>query len=290
MDTHSYESHELYNTPTTPHATSLEDIERQQPFPNVVQLQPLKSAGRSTSFLDGLRGLAAVFVVIQRYVGTFDGNIHEHGFGQDGKYYYIASLPFIRVFFSGGSAAVAIFFVLSGFVLSRRPLRLLRDGDRNACGTGLLSAVVRRPIRLYLPCLGVTFAGAVLLHAPGRVLREVSWPEPESSLFAEAANWVIESLRFLNPFRTHSSNQAWYPYSIVLWTIPIELKGSILIYSLSAIFAFNNLPRSWKLLSLISTSIPLLRLGQWTMTCFGFGLTLSVIEIYSLETTYLPTT
>jgi hypothetical protein len=89
-------------------ASTLYDVERHEFLPNPSSKVPA-TPGRSssTNFLDGLRGLAAVFVFIQHYVGGFDLNVHEHGFGENGNY-YIASLPVVRLIFSGGSAAVAI--------------------------------------------------------------------------------------------------------------------------------------------------------------------------------------
>ena len=241
---------------------------------------------RSTAFLDGLRGIAALFVLIQHYIGTFDENVHEHGFGENGNYYF-AGLPFVRIAFSGGSAAVAVFFVLSGYVLSVSPLRLVRDGKHDAAVLNLFSAVIRRPFRLYIPTLGVTLAVAILMHAPFGLMAEVLWPPPQESLLAELGHWVSESVKFFNPFRTHGSNQAWYPYSLVVWTIPIELKGSMLIYVLTAIYALSDLSLRASLCLLAVSVFTLLQLGYWTMACFISGLILAMLDVDSMDTTFL---
>ena len=281
MENHYEERHEL-----------LDELERHQAYADVplTPALPKKSEG-STAFLDGLRGLAALSVFIQHYIGGFDANAHEHGFGEKGKYYYIASFPFLRLVFSGGSAAVAIFFVLSGYVLSKSPLRLLRNGGgkRYPSIMSLVSATVRRPMRLYMPPLGVTFTFALLLHAPFGIMPEQLWPQPQKTLAAEIANWFFECAKFFNPFRTHGSNQAWFPYSLVVWTIPIELKGSILIYGLTAVYVLIGSSRSLTLtMALLTISVVgLLQSGYWTMACFIAGLVLSFVDVYALDTSLL---
>src|SRR3569833_121515 len=236
----------------------------------------------STAFLDGLRGLAAFFVFIQHCIGGFDANDHEHGFGEDG-HWHMASLPFLRILFSGGGAAVAIFFVLSGYVLSKSPLRMVRDDKRDACRSSLVSAIIRRPIRLYAPTLAVTFAFAILLHAPFRLVQELPWPQLKENVFLEVMNWVVEASHFFNPFRTHS-NAEWFAYSMVVWTIPIELKGSMLIYGLLALYAMVNIAPSITVFLLSFIGVLLLQTGVWTMACFIAGLVLAYLDVYSMDT------
>jgi peptidoglycan/LPS O-acetylase OafA/YrhL len=290
MDNGSRQGHELYEYSSTPFSTLPGDLERHQQDPgHVIADAPLRTRTRTrpTAFLDGLRGLGALLVFIQHSIGSYDANVHEHGFGEDGNY-YLGSLPFLRIFFSGGHAAVAIFFVLSGYVLTKSPLGLVRNGKVHACGASLLSAVIRRPIRLYLPPLGVAFVYAMLMHAPFHIVPEVPWPQPKETVFAEVANWLTESATFFNPFQVHgSANQAWYSYNLVAWTIPIELKGSMLVYALTAVYAFSHLPPVPSLLLLAITSIVLLQLGEWTMACFIAGLILACMDVCSLDTTYL---
>ncbi|KAF3028133.1 hypothetical protein E8E15_008835 [Penicillium rubens] len=84
-----------------------------------------KLPSRPTAYLDGLRGFAALLVYWGHHqLWAHDGgvgNAFELAYGYDGKYYF-ACLPGIRTLFSGGHFAVSVFFVLSGYVLSMRPL------------------------------------------------------------------------------------------------------------------------------------------------------------------------
>lgn len=249
-------------------------------------VEPTEGAHKdSTLFLDGLRGLAALSVLIQHTIGAYDLNVHEHGFGENGHYYF-ASLPFIRLIFSGGSAAVAIFFVLSGYVLSKSPLRLVRNGKRDIVTRRLASAVIRRPFRLYLPPLAVTLIWAITMHVPYDFIPEMPWPRRKATVHAELANWALESVKFFNPFRTHGSN-TWFPYNLVVWTIPIELKGSILVFALTASSVFSNLPHDIGLALLAFTIVILLQYAKWTMACFVAGFFVCSIDTFAVNRAYL---
>ncbi|BDD56285.1 hypothetical protein MPDQ_002053 [Monascus purpureus] len=268
--------------------TLLYDLERQDLnlSPEALPSSPNTTGnGNPTAFLDGLRGIAAVFVFIQHFIGSYDYNVHEHGFGENGNY-YIASMPFVRILFSGGSAAVAIFFVLSGYVLSKSPIRLLRQGKRSECARSLVSATIRRPFRLYLPTLAVTLLVALLMHAPFGIMREQPWPQPRETLWDELVTWLCDSAAFFNPFRRHS-NLVWFRYSMVAWTIPVELVGSWFVYLLMAILAFSGLWLSLSLCLLSITAILLLHNGQWDLACFTAGLILAHFDVYSLDIAYL---
>jgi peptidoglycan/LPS O-acetylase OafA/YrhL len=52
---------------------------------------------------------------------------------------------------TGGRAAVAIFFVISGFSLSYKPIKLLRINDYAHFSEAMTSSVFRRWLRLFLP-------------------------------------------------------------------------------------------------------------------------------------------
>ncbi|KAL2257362.1 hypothetical protein VTK26DRAFT_280 [Humicola hyalothermophila] len=273
------------------------DLERQTPSASPLprqseRQQRQKQHPPSTAFLDGLRGLAAFVVYLHHTIGNFDRTVLAHGFGEGG-HWYVGSLPFVRILFNGGNAAVALFFVLSGYVLGRSPMRrlLLARNDGNGIGNGkrdaaclwaLASAVVRRPLRLYVPPLVLTFVFALMLHVPGNFVPQLLWPQPKEDVFLEAMNWVVESVRFFNPFQSHS-NEWFFAYNIVVWTIPVELKGSMLIYGLAALYALNPTRLSARAYVLVcsAAAVALLQTGFWSMACFIAGLVLTCVDVYA---------
>ena len=208
--------------------------------------------------------------------------MHEHGYGESSTYYYFASLPFVRIIFNGGNSGVAIFFVLSGYVLSQSPLDLLREKERGASKMYLLSAVIRRPLRLYLPAFCISLMTAFAMHLPWGIWPKTIW-QTRDTIIAKLGTWIIATIEFFNPFRTHDGQQAWYRYSLIMWTIPIELKGSILVYALVAFDAFLRPPTIAIAVSEIISIFVLLQLGYWTMACFVGGLLLSQNDIRSLD-------
>ena len=74
-----------------------------------------------------------------------------YGYGVEGRR-SVVQWPFLRVFWSG-FFMVAIFFVISGYVLWYKPLRQISARQAAQLQHALASPVFRRAIRLYLPSM-----------------------------------------------------------------------------------------------------------------------------------------
>ncbi|SMR62962.1 unnamed protein product [Zymoseptoria tritici ST99CH_3D1] len=258
---------------------------------NVNEPSPLNERS-STGYLDGLRGLAAVIVFIHHWTSDFTEGWHEFGFGQEGHYHF-ASLPFINILWHGGNPAVVIFFVLSGYVLSLGHLQKLRQ--QKSTQWSLLSAVLRRPVRLYAPCVAVTLLYAFLLHVPGLILPVEELPL-QDNLFAEIWVALTRSAEYLNPFQEHENNLWWFPYNMVMWTIPVELKGSMLIFVILGLYSLIA-PGSRRGRALIPTALLFVAAAislqlalKWSMADFVFGFVLAVNDVWKLDARLLQTT
>ena len=239
----------------------------------------------NTAYLDGLRGLAALCVYIHHFIYGFT-NLHGHGFGENGHYHFV-SLPFIRFLWSGGDAGVAIFFILSGYVLSVGSFRKLKSEKTAEVRKGLLSALIRRPIRLYFPPLAVSFIVALLLQIPGLMLSD-AFSKPQATLGAEMYNWFWSCYYYFSIFRNHVPGG--FFYDSVVWTLPIELKGSLLVYGALAVFSLGltgldqRVPRMMAIFIFICAAIMIQMAWKWSMAEFLLGMVLAIVDVWGLDT------
>lgn len=198
---------------------------------------------RRTAYLDGLRGFAAFLVYLGHHQlrahESMPGDvIFENAFGYNRQYYF-ACLPGIRTFFSGGHFAVTVFFVISGYVLSAKPLALIHAGEHMKLGDNLASALFRRWLRLHIPVICTTFLYMTTWHAFGL------WADhpPQSTYRDEVWKWYTEFKNFSFVFRT--GGEIWLTYNFHVWSIPVEMRGSVVIYT--ALLAFSRCKRNNRL-------------------------------------------
>ena len=180
---------------------------------------PLKEL-RPTAWLDGLRGVAALFVVIYHTILHFLPNLLRAS-GATEQDNWIVQMPFIRIFYSGPSM-VAVFFVVSGFSLSHKPLKLIRAENTSKILENLASSIFRRIIRLWLPVAIITSIEMVAVYW-GFYDQAPSYRHaPKGQTFSDQFHhWVAITLAEVDPFR--STNMAELHSSIYdpnLWTIP----------------------------------------------------------------------
>lgn len=256
--------------------------------PSLLSYSVAKAASRPTAYLDGLRGLAALLVYITHHLGTGHdfGTPLQTGFGADGTYSLITA-PFLRVLFSGSHFAVPLFFVISGNVLSRGPLKLMH-GKQGNIGHSLSSAIFRRGIRLWLPVLGTTFSYMLIRHLG----IWADWPKLQPTLFAEIKAYIREFIAFTyvlriqeNPFVDLSKTT--FSYNPHTWTIALEYQGSILLFIILLSFSrFAVRPRL--ILSALLAAYFVLS-GSWVSFCFISGAILAEIDMLELELFRRPT-
>jgi peptidoglycan/LPS O-acetylase OafA/YrhL len=196
---------------------------------------------RSTAYLDGLRGFAAFMVYWQHHqvwarvgMAAVEGNILENVYGYEGKFYF-ACLPGIRTFFAGGHFAVAVFFVISGYVLSAKPMALIQAGELVKLEDSVASALFRRWLRLYIPSVATTFLYMVSWHLFGIT---TAYPPHQSNFRDELWNYYCEFKNFSYVFKT--TGDPWFTYNFHLWSIPVEFRGSIIIYTAQVAFARSS--------------------------------------------------
>lgn len=222
---------------------------------------------RPTSYLDGLRGVAALLVAIHHFCLCFFPSL-SRGFGSSEEDVYIFQLPVLRILVAG-RFMVAIFFCISGYVLSYNALRLSRARQYDALLKSLSSSFFRRWFRLMIPCFASIIISLFLTwfhlyhttlprnwHYPVPVeyIYSIELAEPhhflepvrQSTLDSQLHDWVFELFTISDIWRFGSFYSA--PYNPVLWTIQTELMGSFVVYAL--VLALASTRSSFKLLIL----------------------------------------
>ncbi|KAL8376183.1 hypothetical protein RB595_007338 [Gaeumannomyces hyphopodioides] len=261
-----------------------------------------------TSYLDGMRGVAAFVVFLCHYFYTCFRVAEGWGYnGNDG----ILTLPIFRLWYQG-PPMVAVFFVVSGYALSIKPLRLARAAARGAAArrppstpslpsaapppspseefsATLSSFVFRRFFRLFLPTAASTLMVAVLLRAgvyewtrdfahDERFMRNVQELHPErlGSLALQLRDWARAMFEFIHVW-------GWEPfggstaYDVHLWTIPVEFRCSMVLFTTLA--GVGRL-HSWvRLLVFAILVLFCYRSGRWDMFLFYCGAVLAELDL-----------
>jgi peptidoglycan/LPS O-acetylase OafA/YrhL len=199
---------------------------------------------RKTAWMDGLRGWAAFLVyILHNEMWAHESSFFDHKlesvWGYKGNYSF-ATFHGIRTFVTGGHFAVAIFFFLSGYVLSLKPLSLIHAGQYVTLGENVSSALFRRWLRLMMPIFITTFISMVVCHV-------LDFKVPfhrEKTLYDEIWQWYLDIKNFTFIFTTGDGyNFLYNPHS---WSIPIEMRGSIGIYT--TLMAVSRLTRRNRLI------------------------------------------
>lgn len=179
--------------------------------------------GNKVTYLDGVRGAAALAVVIAHYLQVFVPAVFENRpelshFAWDR---IVPKTP-LNVLFNG-NFAVCLFFVLSGYVLS---YKFFRMKDRRI----VMAGFVKRYFRLAVPAfVSVLLAYLVMVNGWGyydkvRNLTMATMPDPYM---------VIPGIpELLKQGLYHTFFTYGMAYNPVLWTMTYELFGSFIIFGM----------------------------------------------------------
>jgi peptidoglycan/LPS O-acetylase OafA/YrhL len=200
-------------------------------------LSPHSTEPPRLAYLESIRGLAAVQVVLLHFLSAFWPDLVFEA-ARRGPAWYIHLSPLY--FLYDGYSAVYIFFVLSGYVLSRSFERHLEQP---------LALISARVVRLGLPALAAVLAAAAVIKIFGR-------PNVDASIIS-ASKWFASphftELSIFSIFRDGFGNALFLGYrgfpgvaflspwqqpidqSFVapLWTLSIEFYGSLLVLLLA---------------------------------------------------------
>ncbi|KAI1343162.1 acyltransferase 3 [Xylariaceae sp. FL0016] len=198
--------------------------------------QHAPSNGREI-WLDGLRGFAAAIVAWFHFT-NYNFKLPYHSFWDEPAEQnrsLIQLAPF-RIIFAG-QAMVDIFFVISGYSVSVGLIRLRNRGSTADFYRKLTSAIFRRLFRLFFPVLVISLISHTLYFLgfyAWLFTEENGFPGcvPYSGLWCHI-RWLLRTI--FNLVNLQSNQNA--TLNDHLWTIPVEMRGSMFIYLALAGFA-----------------------------------------------------
>lgn len=217
--------------------------------------------------LDGLRGLGALIVVLWHVAVVF---FPAAAWGTPGPGQWVHGSP-LWVMLSG-TFAVCLFFILSGYVLTVGHFRAPSHSF-------LFKRMVGRPIRLGLPAAASTIAMWALYLLHPTVVADVTVPvltatggldqvSPLTMTYDTGARGLAANLFWLPWFQPPDFTRL---YSGVLWTMYVELTGSLIAMTLTLIL--TRAPRRIVALAALTAALALF------LTIPGYGIYFAMLLV-----------
>jgi peptidoglycan/LPS O-acetylase OafA/YrhL len=133
---------------------------------------------------------------------------------------------------------VSVFWVLSGISLSLKPLQLARSQHWEKFFDTMFSSIFRRALRLYMPvffvqCCVITAACLGLYNHASTLSKDWPFAGTNEKQFVvydtnseQIQDWLKTMWKFANPFKPMRPL-----YDVHLWTIPLEFRNSIVLFT-----------------------------------------------------------
>ncbi|KAF7170166.1 hypothetical protein CNMCM5623_002681 [Aspergillus felis] len=235
--------------------------------------------------LDGLRGWACLLVFNFHFLFTYTWKVAV-GWGFNNENYGILHLPIVHLLVSG-HIMVAIFFVISGYVLSYKPLKMIRTRSWEQTLATLASSTFRRGLRLYIPSivgivlvfvavrLGVYNYSLKVLHEGHTILGTNEQHPPLMRSFTKQFwDMYLAVVHLMDPWNWALYYNYYNPH---LWTIPVEFRCSIVLFL--TIIATSRITAVARL-SLVSGLVWFcMRWGRWDVVLFLSGMLMAEADL-----------
>ena len=181
------------------------------------------------SYLDGIRGVAAFIVVIHHFLLAFYNAYYT--FDENATHLNNWDVKFGRSLynvFANGHFCVCVFFVLSGFVLSRKYF------SKPSLET-LISGAQRRFLRLYIPVAATLIIAFIMMEAHLFFNRPVA-------VIAHSEWWFMNQWSFTNIWENFYQCMLYRTmffvdgtFDTTMWTMAIEFYNSFFVFAFLAL-------------------------------------------------------
>ena len=231
-----------------------------------------KITGKIT-YLDGIRGIAALIVFFHHFLLAFYSAYVT--FDTSASHLNNLEIRFGKSVFSvfvNGLFCVNIFFVLSGYVLSRKYFQAKKYEL-------IVSAAQRRFVRLYIPVSFTLILSFILMKAgfyynvPVSRISHSEWWQGTFWTFPDPLAKLWHCLIFGTMFQADSS------FDTSMWTLSVELYGSLFVFAILALT--HNTKNLFAML--VFAFLFFMLTGRENYTTFLFGISLNYVEERSIQ-------
>ncbi|KND58160.1 hypothetical protein BSCH_01111 [Candidatus Paraburkholderia schumanniana] len=196
------------------------------------QVEVTRGAGKDLA-LEGLRGIAALGVVLSHCFLTFFPYLQTGELGDRHGAWEAWLLNTPLWAFYNGTFDVTVFFVMSGYVLTRKFFS--RHDYRSLQG-----GAAKRYIRLGVPVAASVMVGFVMMKLPLFPAKSTNLHEfiRNAYVFQPSPATALKDAVYGSLLFGHAQ------YNYILWTIGVEFLGSLLLFAFLALFGHSRL-RGW---------------------------------------------
>lgn len=225
---------------------------------------------KKITYLDGIRGVAAIIVIFSHVLLWFNPYLHNGPTagnipGEISQWLFNSPLTF----FYKGNAAVWLFFVLSGFVLTHS---LIKRKDNIEA---IRIASSKRYFRLGIPVLASVLICYTLMSSGAFKAKALGATDPFNLAYTfEPSAWEALKQGLWGAMLFGDSS-----YNYVLWTISIELYGSLLIFGTIALFGKRTASLRAAAIILIACLLPSFEKSYSSMALFAAGMLIATFRI-----------
>lgn len=177
-----------------------------------------------------------------------------------------------------------VFFVISGYSLSYKPLKLAHQCRFSEVYEAVASSIFRRHPRLFIPAVFTTFCAAMMMYLGwygvpggwGGVAIPLRTPPYEATFMGQLFGWARNAIE-LADFATKRAARG-TAYDLALWTLSIEYDCSLVIFLCHA--AFARLRARTRLIWTTLIICYCIWFTFWNITLFTGGMFLADLKFY----------